>query len=209
MEGRGEQLVARLVRGQGDAAEFYLLSAEVTTIGRAPDNTIVLTDAAASRRHAQIHREGHQYILSDLGSRNGTLVNGRRLEGPWTLEQADEILIGDTLLRFEDPNATAPSRFTAIELDEAAGRVRAWGKTLLLTAKEYTLLALLLRRRGALITRDEIAREVWPEYSGEVSDENIDNLIKRVRDKTRPPDGSQPLVRTERGRGYRLVQPGE
>jgi pSer/pThr/pTyr-binding forkhead associated (FHA) protein len=61
---------------------------EVITIGRAPDNTIVISDASISSRHAQLQRVGETYRLKDLNSTNGTLVNG--------------IQITETTLRFED-----------------------------------------------------------------------------------------------------------
>lgn len=68
----------------------------VLSIGRGADNAMVVKDAMASRHHAVILQRGAgDYQLTDLGSRNGTFVNGRRLLAPHTLADGDVIEIGD------------------------------------------------------------------------------------------------------------------
>lgn len=69
-------------------------------IGRLPACDIVLGDAKASRRHAEIRPDGDRWVLVDLGSTNGTRVNGRKIT-EHVLSPGDEILIGATRLRFE------------------------------------------------------------------------------------------------------------
>lgn len=68
------------------------------TIGRSPDNQIVLNDPQASSHHAEVHPEGEGYVISDLGSTNGTFVNQQRLTSnvPYTLKPADLVRIGST-----------------------------------------------------------------------------------------------------------------
>jgi hypothetical protein len=73
----------------------------VTSIGRAPHNSIVLDDSYASSEHALISLRGRQWWLEDLGSRNGTLLNGVKLEGAAVLSSGDLIAIGDTQLKLE------------------------------------------------------------------------------------------------------------
>ncbi len=73
------------------------------TFGRNPDNTIVLNSGRSSRRHAEIRRAGSEYVLSDLGSANGTFVNGQRLTAPHTLRPGDSFQIGDDTFRFDAP----------------------------------------------------------------------------------------------------------
>ncbi len=73
------------------------------TLGRNPDNTIVLASGRASRRHAEIRRDGADYVLSDLGSANGTVVNGQRLAAPHRLRSGDTFEIGDDAFRFDAP----------------------------------------------------------------------------------------------------------
>jgi hypothetical protein len=77
------------------------------TFGRSPDNTVVLASGRASRRHAEIRRTGAEYILSDLGSANGTFVNGQRLTAPHSLRTGDTFQIGDDTFRFEGVAAVA------------------------------------------------------------------------------------------------------
>lgn len=79
------------------------LSAAPLKIGRAPDNQLVLADVKASTHHAEIRPDGQGYVIVDMGSRNGTFVNGERLEHhqPRLLRAGDSILIGDTRMSYE------------------------------------------------------------------------------------------------------------
>ncbi|HEV2362388.1 MAG TPA: DUF3662 and FHA domain-containing protein [Acidimicrobiales bacterium] len=76
------------------------IASETVTIGRLPECAIVLTDPNASRRHAQLKLEGDAVMLTDLGSTNGTKVNGVRVRQQ-RLGNGDKITIGTTTLRFE------------------------------------------------------------------------------------------------------------
>ena len=76
------------------------LDGAVTTIGRSSECTIVLTDPNVSRRHAEIRRIGDGYSLVDLGSTNGTEVNGQRI-AETALMNGDVIGVGETRLTFE------------------------------------------------------------------------------------------------------------
>lgn len=73
---------------------------ETLTIGRLPDCEIPINDPNASRRHAQVRRDGDVVYLLDLGSTNGTKVNGSPVR-QHRLEDGDVITIGTTTLRFE------------------------------------------------------------------------------------------------------------
>ncbi|GAA3613458.1 hypothetical protein GCM10022419_118200 [Nonomuraea rosea] len=77
------------------------------TFGRRQDCSVVIASGRASRLHAEIRHEDGQYILNDLGSRNGTLVNGRRVTSH-VLQPGDLISIGDEQFRFlpSDDDAT-------------------------------------------------------------------------------------------------------
>ncbi|GAB3586269.1 FHA domain-containing protein [Calidifontibacter terrae] len=67
---------------------------EILTIGRGRENDLMITDAGASRRHAQLHRRGEQIEVSDLGSSNGTFVDGRRISGPTLVGPGGRIQLG-------------------------------------------------------------------------------------------------------------------
>jgi DNA-binding winged helix-turn-helix (wHTH) protein len=76
------------------------LTARVSTIGRAADAEVRIDSSRVSRRHARIVIEASTATLEDLGSKNGTRLRGRRIDGAATLEDADEIQIGADLARF-------------------------------------------------------------------------------------------------------------
>lgn len=77
-----------------------VLEAEPVVIGRLPECTVVLSDPNVSRRHAEVRRQGSDVVVVDLGSTNGTRVNGVPVrERP--LADGDEITVGTTTLRFE------------------------------------------------------------------------------------------------------------
>jgi pSer/pThr/pTyr-binding forkhead associated (FHA) protein len=69
-------------------------------LGRQADCDLVLHDEQASRRHAQVEPGPEGFVLVDLGSTNGTLLNGRPVDGPAPLAPGDRIVVGDTIVRF-------------------------------------------------------------------------------------------------------------
>lgn len=77
------------------------LSQSACSIGRSTDNTVTVADAQASRKHAEIRYENGRHVIVDLGSTNGTSVNGAKLSGPHTLTHGDQITIGESHLRYE------------------------------------------------------------------------------------------------------------
>lgn len=96
---------------------FELTQPEIS-IGRDVSNDFIINDVEISRRHARLYLQGTQYIIEDLGSTNGTFINGQRLSGPHVLRTGDVILLGEnvTLVFTEavsDPNATVVSNMAA------------------------------------------------------------------------------------------------
>ncbi len=102
---RGCRLI--VVAGPDLGMEWAFKQAEVT-IGRAGDNEIDFSDIAVSRNHARISREGNSFYLTDLGSDNGTLLNGVRIEHE-ALSSGDEIIIGARTLRFVELTEAPPT----------------------------------------------------------------------------------------------------
>ena len=88
------------------------LSKDVTRFGRDPgvEGAIAAAAAVVSRRHAEIRRQDGKYVLVDLGSFNGTLLNGRRIAAPEVLHHQDKIELGHggPTIRFVDPANPAP-----------------------------------------------------------------------------------------------------
>ena len=74
---------------------------EPVRIGRLPDCAIALSDSQASRHHAEVARVEHGYAITDLGSLNGTTVNGVKVQ-EHVLADGDVIRIGETAIRYEE-----------------------------------------------------------------------------------------------------------
>lgn len=105
------QLIMR--SGPTPGATFNL-EGDQLTIGRDSANEIVINDAEISRRHARLTYQGGKYVLEDLGSTNGTFVNGQRLAGPRVLKPGEVVSFGEQIvLVFEaltfNPDATMVS----------------------------------------------------------------------------------------------------
>lgn len=77
-----------------------VVESDAIVIGRLPECSIVLSDANVSRRHAEVRRQGTDVVVVDLGSTNGTRVNGVPVRER-VLSDGDEIIVGTTNIRFE------------------------------------------------------------------------------------------------------------
>ncbi len=105
----------QLIMRQGPTpGAAFLLEGSQLNIGRDSSNEIVINDAEVSRRHARLTFQGGKYVLEDLGSTNGTFVNGQRLAGPRVLKAGEVVSLGEQIvLVYEvttnDPGATMVS----------------------------------------------------------------------------------------------------
>ena len=108
------------------------------TVGKGPGNDIVLEDARVSRLHASLEKFAEGWCVNDLGSSNGTFVNGDRIWGAHRLRHGDEIRVGQTRLLFRSTDDAVASR-TVTEEPPA------------LTARERDVLVVLCR---PLLARD-------------------------------------------------------
>lgn len=98
VEGAGGGPAGALVAPDGKRVE---VTAEPVVIGRHPDCDVILNDAEVSRQHAEVRREEGAFVVVDLGSLNGTRVNGTGVKQPRELHDGDQITIGSHALRFE------------------------------------------------------------------------------------------------------------
>ncbi|MCC5952289.1 MAG: DUF3662 and FHA domain-containing protein [Acidimicrobiia bacterium] len=103
------RIEARLRQGEGGVGagslllpggERHILDDRVATIGRLPDCEVTVSDTNVSRRHAEIRPHGDGFVVVDLGSTNGTKVNGVRVTER-TLRDGDELTFGNTRITFE------------------------------------------------------------------------------------------------------------
>lgn len=105
----------QLIMRQGPTpGAIFSLEGDQLTVGRDSTNEVAINDAEVSRRHARLTFQGGKYVLEDLGSTNGTFVNGQRLSGPRVLKPGEVVSFGEQIvLVFEvvtsDPGATMVS----------------------------------------------------------------------------------------------------
>ncbi len=89
----------RLTMQQGpNTGKSFEIAKDVLTLGRDVSNDIVINDAEVSRHHSRFTRQGDGYAVEDLGSTNGTFVNGMRLTGSRALAHSDVVALGETIL---------------------------------------------------------------------------------------------------------------
>lgn len=202
-----------IIRDGQLTGERWTVENDEFIIGRGSDCHIVLPERQVSRHHVKIlHRDG-RYVLHDLGSKNGTHLNGKQVHGTVPLQDGDEIQIALAVkLVFVGTDATLPLTFEKptlagnLVLDEAQRAVFISGKELdpPLSLAQFRLLHLLYEADGAVCGRDEIIEIVWPGTEGiGVSEQAIDALVRRLRDRLAEVDDYNYIV-TVRGHGFRL-----
>lgn len=183
-------------------------------IGRDEGCDLSVPDRRVSRRHARIWLEGDQYLLEDMGSKNGTFANGKEVVKPHVLRDGDEIQIALCCkLTFVDAEATAPVLFDepqkGLLMDLESRQVWVAGQDLSppLSLAQYRLLELLYQDPGRVYSRDEVVEAVWPEDDrAGISEQAIDALARRLRERLAEVDPVTQYVVTVRGHGFRLEQ---
>src|SRR6476620_6361575 len=93
------------------AGRRYKLGEGEYVIGRRSDCQIFVPDMRVSRQHARLWKDGEGWTLEDLGSNNGTYVNGVRVQGSTQLKHDDEITIANNRIRVESRAATPAPKF--------------------------------------------------------------------------------------------------
>jgi pSer/pThr/pTyr-binding forkhead associated (FHA) protein len=150
---------------EGPDGQRYLLTGHTMTIGRDRGNDLALAnDTKVSRTHARVRSRDGQWMVSDLGSRNGTKVNRRRIE-EHLLRDGDQIQVGATTLVYraaDDPNAT--------EADEARAEVPIPE----LSKRERQVIALIAQG----LTDREIGEQLF------ISASTVRSHLDRISEKT-------------------------
>ena len=182
-------------------------------IGRGGESALVLPERQVSRHHIKILNDNGRYLLQDLGSKNGTHLNGTQITGTVPLQDGDEIQIALCVkLVFVGTDATLPLTFEpptlegTLAIDEAQRSIFIDNKPLdpPLSLAQFRLIKLLYDADGAVCSRDQIIETVWPGTDGiGVSEQAIDALIRRLRDRLSEVDEHNYIV-TVRGHGFRI-----
>jgi DNA-binding winged helix-turn-helix (wHTH) protein len=189
-------------------------------IGRDDSCDIVIDDRQVSRRHAQISIEKEKVLLNDLGSKNGTYKNGSLVDHPVHVQDGDIVkiaLVQDFL--FISSDATVPldriswidqERLGRLFIDAKARRIWIGEKEIkpLLSVSQFRLLQILYEHQGEVVSREQIVQAVWGDTYGDgVTEQSIDALVRRLRNRLKKGDPNSKYIMTVRGFGFRLENP--
>jgi hypothetical protein len=190
--------------------------ARTVVLGRDSTCDVVIPDRQVSRYHARITPTQEGMILEDLGSKNGTHCNGTALAAPLVLQDGDmvQIALAQTF-QYLTSDATMPlsdlaGRPGRLMVDARSRRVWISQQQLVppLSAQQFKLLWLLYENQGQVISRPDLISVVWGEdQSAGVSDQALDALIRRLRDRLASLDPTHQFIVTVRGHGVRLDNP--
>jgi hypothetical protein len=185
-------------------------------LGREHSCDVVIADRQVSRFHARLTPTSQGIILEDMGSKNGTHRNGDSLSAPVVLQDGDQIQVS---LAQEFTFITSDSTMPLGEGGGKPGRLmmdlrsrRVWVNQQMivppLSAQQFKLLWMLYEKQGQVINRVDLISTVWgEEQSVGVSDQALDALIRRLRDRLGELDRKHQYIDTVRGHGVRLDNP--
>jgi DNA-binding winged helix-turn-helix (wHTH) protein len=185
-------------------------------IGRDPTCEINVQDRQVSRFHARITPTPEGATIEDLGSKNGTNHNGMELVTPVMLQDGDVlgIALAQQLL-FLTSDATMPLAEGSIRsgrllMDQKSRQVWVNQQQVAppLSAQQFKLLWVLYETQGQVISRSVLVSTVWgEEQMAGVSDQALDALIRRLRDRLAALDSTHQYIDSVRGHGVRLDNP--
>ena len=193
------------------------------TIGRDAACDIVIPDRQVSRFHARVTYEDQTPLLEDLSSKNGTYCNGVLLSEPVVLGDGDVLqvalvqtfvyLSSDATMPMEPGTPTVEKQGKgSLKLDERSRRVWIKNKEVLppLSVPQFRLLKLLYDNQGKVASRQDLISTVWEnEEALGVSDQALDALVRRLRDRLASLNPRHEYIITVRGYGLRLDNPEE
>jgi len=209
--------------GQGGSLNGYRwsISGELT-FGRTGSCEIVIPNQQVSRKHARIFISQDGPALEDLNSKNGTFHNGKPVASITNLEDGDVIQIALAQeFVFLGQDATVPlapgdfessviSYFRRIRLEKDSQRTWILNREMdpPLSLLQFKLLNLLVDSTGRIISRSEVINSVWGlQESIGVTDQALDALVRRLRERISEIDVQFNYIITVRGQGYRLDNP--
>lgn len=209
--------------GQGGPLNGYRWAlANQLIIGRTGACDIAITNQQVSREHARIFLSDNGPALEDLGSKNGTFLNGKPVTDTIALEDGDiiQIALAQEFV-FLGQDATVPlapgdfessviSYFRRIRLEKESRRTWVLNRELdpPLSALQFTFLKLLSESGGRVLSRSEVINGVWGSHQSlGVTDQALDALVRRLRERIFEHDPEHKYIITVRGQGFRLDNP--
>lgn len=192
-------------------------------IGRDPSCTISIPDRQVSRQHARLTPSPRGVLIEDLQSKNGTHCNGHRLTEPHVLQDGDNVQIAlaqqftflssDATLPLEDDEFAMPTFHKhRLRIEKRSHRIWINNHEVIppLSASQYKLLEVLYDHPGQVVSRADVIETVWGEEQAVVvSEQALDALVRRVRDRLAGMDPNHVYITTIRGHGLRLDNPNE
>lgn len=158
---KARQYALRFISGKYQGGEFPIVPERELVIGRSNDIDVALIEDMVSRRHARVLLQGDSLIIEDLGSTNGTFVNGEKIRRA-RLKEGDKILIGTSIIRVasadSDSGSTSESEAKLKLQETAAGRRTSQVRTMSGNLSEVGLVDLLQlfttsKKSGVLVVR--------------------------------------------------------
>ena len=185
-------------------------------LGREPTCDVVIVDRQISRYHARLTPTPEGMIFEDLGSKNGTHLKGNPLTAPVVLQDGDILSIAMAQqFMFLVSDATTPLMEGSLPsgrlmMDSRSRRVWVNQQQIVppLSAQQFKLLWLLYKNNGEVVSRPDLVAEVWGgDHAEGVSDQALDALIRRLRERIAALDPSHRYIDTVRGHGILLDNP--
>ena len=218
----GSEQLPVLIGQMGPLNGQRWLIAKALTIGRDASCDVVIPDRQVSRYHARVTPADDGVLLEDLGSKNGTFHNGKKINVPSFLQDGDTIQVA--LLQnfvFLSSDATMPmdsgklpsieqERIGRLYLDNRSRRVWINQKEIIppLSVPQFRLLQSLYDQQGRVVSRQDLIVATWGDQASfGVSEQALDALIRRLRDRLAMVDPTQGYIITVRGHGVRLDNP--
>ena len=186
-------------------------------LGRGSDCDIIIPLRQVSRHHTRIFSSLQGTMVEDLGSKNGTYVNGGLLQEAEMLIDGDELQISLAQhFIYLSSDATMPLEGLPLEMQKRRLRVDIGARRVWvmdeeidppLSAAQFTLLQVLYGQSGEVVSRPKIIEAVWSRAAEGVTEQALDALVRRLRDRLSEADPSREYIITVRGHGLRLDNP--
>ncbi len=192
------------------------------TIGRDPTCSLVIPDRQVSRIHARITLTPRRNIAGRPGKQEWTFSNSELIIDPVILKDGDEIqvamvqtfiyLSSDATMPLEAAMKPVHGKTRRLRMDLRSRRVWVRGAEVIppLSVPQFRVIQILNENPGEVISRQDLISQVWgDEVSLGVSDQALDALIRRLRDRIAQIDAEHEYLVTVRGFGFRINNPEE